>query len=141
MGRKEIRQKQLIQIILDHGGIPATVFLAKELGVTERTIQNDLNDINALIPDAAVEDIRRMLMLRLRERLPEMSDVSLLKLAEFFLSRKTEAKVEAKVDVDAVLMPAVDWNSLTGEERDKLIEAAGILIDKRSGPKRPGDIH
>jgi len=95
MGRKEARQKQLMQIILDSGGIPATKYLAEQLGVTERTIQHDLNDILEQIPGAAVEDIHRMLMLRLRERLPEMTDVSLLKLAEFFLSKKTEARIEA----------------------------------------------
>ncbi len=94
MGRKEARQKQLMQIILDSGGIPATGFLAGELGVTERTIQNDLNDILEQIPGAAVEDIHRMLMLRLRDRLPEMTDVSLLKLAEFFLSKKSEVRAD-----------------------------------------------
>ena len=124
MGRKEIRQKQLIQIILDHGGIPATGLLAAELGVTERTIQNDLNDIKKLVPAAAVEDIERMLMIRLRERLPEMTDVSLLKLAEFFLSKKSEARVETR----GTMTVAVD----RGAEIEELLQSYDQVLTETS---------
>ena len=99
MGRKEIRQKQLLQLILEQGFIPSSKELAAVLNVTDRTIRNDLDEISASIPDVAVDDIRRMLMLRLRKRVPEMKDGDLLKLAEFFLSKKTESKVESKSEV------------------------------------------
>jgi len=100
MGRKEIRQKHLLQVILDRGGIPSSKELATIFKVSERTIQYDLAEITETIPDVAVEDIRRILMLRLRKRVPEMKDRDLLKLAEFFLSKKTEVKGE----VDATIV-------------------------------------
>ena len=96
VGRKEIRQKQLLQLILERGGVPPTAKLAEVFEVTQRTIQNDLNDIEALIPRAAVDDIHKLLVLRLRQRVPEMEDRDLLKLAEFFLSKKSEQTVRTE---------------------------------------------
>lgn len=99
MSRKEIRQKQILETILEKGYIPSSKELASILKVTERTIRNDLAEISEKIPNVAVEDIRRLLMLRIRQRVPEMKDSDLLKLAEFFLSKKTEVKGEVKSEV------------------------------------------
>ena len=95
MGRKEIRQKQLLQLVLERGGIPSTSELASAFNVSQRTIQNDLDEIIDLIPDMAVKDINRLLMLELNKRVPEMRDGDLIRLAGFFLSKKIEANVES----------------------------------------------
>jgi len=96
MGRKSVRQKRLLQIILDYGGIPPTPYLAKELKVSDRTIRNDLNDIDKLIPKVAIDDIEQKLMFRLRDRLPEMSDLNLIRLTGFFVAKKLETKLETE---------------------------------------------
>ena len=106
MARKEIRQQQLVAIILEEGRIPSTDELAEKLEVTPRTIRRDLEDIARLIPSTAVEDIEQRLMLKLRERVPEMSDSDLIKLAEFFLAKRSridtqiEGRVEVKKEID-----------------------------------------
>jgi len=91
----------MLQLILEQGSIPPSKELAMRLNVTERTIRNDLEEISGKIPEVAIEDVRRMLMLRLRKRVPEMKDRDLLKLAEFFLSKKAEikGKVEQQIVV------------------------------------------
>lgn len=128
MGRKKIRQKQLIQLILNEGRIPETSVLAKRFHVTQRTIQKDLNDVAGLIPDTAIEEIRRKLMFELNKRVSNMKEHNLIKLAEFFLAKKTEARVEAKVEGKI----KVD----RGEEIEKLLrrlEEQGVFDPRSEG--------
>jgi len=99
MGRKEIRQKQLLKLILEHGGVPSTERLAEELGVTVRTIQNDLHDVAEMIPEVATEEIEKALFLRIKQRLPEFSDLNLLRLLEYYKSKKSEAVVKTEGDL------------------------------------------
>ena len=96
MGRKEIRQKQILNIILELGYIPDTCLLAEKCNVSERTIQNDLEAITPSIPETAKQELHQIVMLQLRKRAPEMSDRDLIKLAEFFLIKMTTTKVESK---------------------------------------------
>lgn len=123
MTRKEIRQKHLADIILKRGYIPKTGELAEILGVTERTIERDLKDLCDLIPDKALEEIKTGLMLKLRDRIPEMQDRDLIKLAEFFLAKRT--RVDSKVESDKPIIlemayrPEKQW---TPEEFDETIK-------------------
>ena len=94
MGRKEIRQKKLFNIIKERCYIPPTKELASLLNVTERTIRNDIAEINEGIPKVATDELRQIVLLRLRSRALEMKDSDLIKLAEFFLAKKSEVKGE-----------------------------------------------
>lgn len=89
MTRKEIRHKKMAAIILERGYIPKTGELAQALGVTECTVERDLRELSDLVPESALEEIKTSLMLRLRDRIPSMKDHNLIKLAEFFLAKKT----------------------------------------------------
>lgn len=104
MNRKVFRQNRLLEIIFEAGYIPTEKELAEMLNVTSRTIHSDLQALKAaLSPDAAVDEIRQRLMLRLRARVPKMTDRDLIRLAEFFLTKKSEVKsdVEASVTIKA----------------------------------------
>jgi len=92
MRARQFRHKQILTYILELGYIPKESELSAKFNVSERTIRSDLEAILEKVPEVAVDDVRRMLMLRLRKRVPEMKDRDLLKLAEFFLSKKTEVK-------------------------------------------------
>ena len=108
MARKEIRQRQLLTIILEEGCIPSSSDLARKLGVTDRTIRRDLEDIARLIPVTAVEDIEQRLMLRLRDRVPDMKDGDLIRLAEFFLAKKHETKLDSHIESSGLKITIVD---------------------------------
>jgi len=99
LGKKEIRLKNLKKAILDLGYIPNPAELSQTLKVSTRTVERDLEEISEQIPEIAVDDIKRTLMLRLRKRVPEMKDQDLIRLAEFFLSKKTEVKGDFQSNV------------------------------------------
>jgi len=110
MSRKSIRQKELLQFILDKGFIPKTSELAEAFKVSDRTIRRDFEEISGQISDVAVEDIHQMVLLRLRKRVPEMADKYLIELAEFFLAKKKEitGRVETEITLKSWDLGQVD---------------------------------
>ena len=108
MIRKTIRQRKLAAIILEKGFIPKTSELAEQLSVKIRTIERDLNELADLIPDTAIQDIKINLMLQLRDRVPTMKDGDLIRLAEFFLARKRETKLDSRIESLGLKITIVD---------------------------------
>lgn len=135
MGRKEIRQRQIINTIIERGGkVPSTPELAERFEVTERTIQNDLNDISNLIPDAVIDDIKNMLIFRLRERLPMFSDLNLLRLAEFFMSKKSESKHEVSGPTSITVVFDSEMEAKKEDEMEVSIQAPQGTEELPPGP-------
>lgn len=142
MVRKEIRQKQILNIILEEGRILPSREIAERLGgVTDRTIRRDLEEIADQIAPMVLEDIPRELFLTIRKKIPMMKEHNLIALMGYFVSKKTETKVEA--DIVTVVKPSIDWESLDGDERRKLIEAGRVLIKqrRRTSEDEPASIH
>lgn len=103
MGKKQLRQNAIKEIILRSGFKPRTKDLAERFGVTERTIQTDINEIADEITDVKIESIFQALLDRLNERthdVDRMSNRDLILLAEFFMSKKRETRVEAQGEIN-----------------------------------------
>ena len=111
MGKKEIRQQKLMKVIAELGYIPRDLNrIADALHASVRTVQRDINEIRDMMPKVALDDIRDAVVLRIRHRVPDMKDSDLIRLAEFFIPKKRDYKVEGETEV---LVKMWDWSKET----------------------------
>jgi transcriptional antiterminator len=93
--------------------VPSQSYLSEKHGVTERTIRRDLRDLAESIPEETVSEIRALLFLRIKDRIPEMGDNHLLELAEFFLSKKQSVDIQGASEYRIIVE-----NLFKGEDPD-----------------------
>jgi transcriptional antiterminator len=115
MGKKEIRQDKLLQLILTDCRIPKNLEkLAESLGVSVRTLERDINDIRALLPQECLHDMKEQALLQLRHRISNMKDSDLIRLVEFFVPKKRDVQVSGETQVVVKL-----WNWSEAERNDR----------------------
>lgn len=94
--------------------------------------------------DLETEDIEKSLMANIKSRLKDrekpMDDTNMIKLFKFFVPEKTEARMDVTIG-EPEQRQEVDWEKLTPEERETLINAARILGAKPDSPEKPESLH
>jgi len=102
--------------------------IAGFLKVSEKTIDRDLKSVDVV--EFVDELVRRQI-----EDIESVDEGERLryrdKLLDKLIPRRIESKVKAKVETS--IKPVIDWQNLSEDERNSLIDAARILVDKNSG--------
>ena len=114
MGKRKTRQDKLITFILQQGSTPIDQReLAKKFHVSVSTIQKDMNEIREDLIKIALEESKRKLILRIKDRIPDMKNSELIQLLESFFPKKRDAK---PAEENQIIVKMWSWS----KEREKV---------------------
>lgn len=112
MGKRKLRQNELMRIILKLGYVPKNQSeLAELLHVSVRTVQRDINEIKEMLPKVCLDDMKEQAFLQLRGRVPNLKDSDLIRLFEFFVPKKRDIKFRGESEVHVKIWSWSEKNS------------------------------